>query len=244
MWPCVHRRVVDVVIAVMWSAVRGRLDSRWCMSWHEWLTFHPSSRIEAFMTFELLSPLCPDFCVWCNVICESIDLDHTISLGLCSLQILLSTLFTTYSNIPMRSLYILILPWFLQSSCSCRARQVAWSLGGWILRHLHGCFVLILFREPTFPVGTGSVSLLLFVWYDSEAVSVLVLPVVQSEAEAVLLARSLAVQRGTAVSEKDSCVLSSHWCHLGQCASVGCVDLCFLDVSGVGSTALHLVFSR
>lgn len=100
----------------------------------------------------------------------------------------------------------------LQSSCSCRARQVAWSLGGRILRHLRGCFVLILFKEPTFLVGTGSVSLLLLcdmiqrlylflssLWYSQR----------QRQSEAVLLARSLAVQRGTAVSEKDSCVLSS-----------------------------------
>lgn len=49
----------------------------------------------------------------------------------------------------------------LQISCCCKARQVAWSLGGWILRHLRGCFVLNLFKEPTFLVGTGSVSLLL-----------------------------------------------------------------------------------
>lgn len=86
---------------------------------------------------------------------------------------------------------------------------MAWSLGGWISRHLRGCFVLILFKEPTFPVGTGSVSLLLLcdmiqrlylflssLWYS------------QRQLEAVLLARSLPVQRGTAVSEKDSCVLS------------------------------------
>lgn len=135
----------------------------------------------------------------------------------------------------------------LQSSCSCRARQVAWSLGGWILRHLRACFVQILFKEPTFLVGTGSVSLLLLcdmiqrlylflssLWYSQR----------QRQSEAVLLARSLAVQRGIAVSEKDSCVLSLCWCHLGQCALVGCIDLCFLDVSGVGSAPLWLVFSR
>lgn len=183
-------------------------------------------------------PLCPDFCVWS--IYGFIDLDHTVSLGphACLLP----------GHV---SLCFLCPPWyyldFLQSSCSCRARQVAWSLGGWILRHLRGCFVLILFKEPTFLVGTGSVSLLLLcdmiqrlylflssLWYSQR----------QRQSEAVLLARSLAVQRGTAVSEKDSCVLSSHWCHLGQCALVGCIDLCFLDVSGVGSAPLQLVFSR
>lgn len=54
----------------------------------------------------------------------------------------------------------------LQLSCSCRARQVAWSQRGWILIYLRGCFVLILFKEPTFLVGTGSISLLFCViWF-------------------------------------------------------------------------------
>ena len=60
-------------------------------------------------------------------------------------------------------------------------------------------------------MGTGSVSLLLLcdmiqrlylflssLWYSQR----------QRQSEAVLLARSLAVQRGMAVSERDSCVLS------------------------------------
>lgn len=35
---------------------------------------------------------------------------------------------------------------FAGNALSCRARQMARSLVGWISRHLHGCFVLILFK--------------------------------------------------------------------------------------------------
>lgn len=56
--------------------------------------------------------------------------------------------------------------------------------------------------------------------YDSEAVSFLVLLVVQSLA--VFLTRSLVVQRDTAVSKGDSCHST---CHLGHCALAGCLDL-------------------
>lgn len=79
----------------------------------------------------------------------------------CRLQVLLFN----YISYLLRCPYAFFVPYgttlILQSGCFCRARQVAWSLGGWILRHLRGCFVLILFKEPTFLVGTGSVSLLL-----------------------------------------------------------------------------------
>lgn len=102
---------------------------------------------------------CPDFCVWS--ICGLIDLDQSIS-GFIIAPDLLSTtyMFTTCSSVPMLVLSMLILPWFCIKAVLA-ARQVAWSLGGWIWRHLRGCFVQILFKEPTFLVGTGSVSLLL-----------------------------------------------------------------------------------
>lgn len=203
----------------------------------DWLTFQSNRRIGACMTFELLYLFAFVLTLVRSIFLIQIILSHWLyfvtywyiySLLKCPFAFFLSTL---------------ILPWLC--ICFCRARQVAWSLGGWILRHLRGCFVLILFKEPTFPVGYGSMSLLLLcdmiqslylfsssLWYS------------QRQLEAVLLARSLVAQRGTTVSEKDSCVLSLRWCHLGQCALVGCIDLCFLDVSGVGSTALQLVFSR
>lgn len=177
--------------------------------WHDWLTCRPSSRTEACMTFELLQLF----------VRSSIGLDHTR---------MFTTYLPTYQVSFLPSLSCLDNTLILQSSWSSLQSQTSSTeSGGWILRHLRGCFVLILFKEPTFLVGTGSVSLL-FLLCDmiQRLVSVLVLPLVQSEAEAVLLARSLAVQRGTAVSEKDSCVLSSRWCHLGQCALVGCIDLC------------------
>lgn len=83
------------------------------------------------------------------------------------------------------------------------------------------------------------------VWYDSHAVSVLVSPPVQSRA--VFLARSLAVRRGTTVSEKDNRVLSLRWCHLGHCALVSCIDLCFVFCfqmcQGLAARHRQLVFS-
>lgn len=72
--------------------------------------------------------------------------------GFCQLLMI-----TTSWNVLLLSLSALV----LHSSCSCRPRQVAWNLVGGPWGYLCGWLVLILFKEPTFPVGTGSVSLLL-----------------------------------------------------------------------------------
>lgn len=151
--------VKDVVIAIMWSttAVRSRLDGGRCVLELTWVIDISFKQQDwSLCDLPVALPLCPDSCVWS--ICGFIDLDHTISLApdfvihSCVYYLLqCSHAFFVHPDTTL----------ILQSSCSCRARQVAWSLGGWILRHLRGCFVQILFKEPTFLVGTGSVSLLL-----------------------------------------------------------------------------------
>lgn len=45
------------------------------------------------------------------------------------------------------------------------------------------------------------------------------------------------------MSDKDRPGLSSHLCHLGQCALLGCFDLCFIDVLEIGFTAVQVVLS-
>lgn len=77
MWPCVHRVVVDVVIAIMRSttAVRGRLESGRCVYELTWL-IDISFKLQGWSVYDLrvALPLCPDFCV--RSICGFIDLYH------------------------------------------------------------------------------------------------------------------------------------------------------------------------